>query len=202
MRKKKVSTQFKLLEAAIKCFAKKGIEHTKIIEISKAAGVSHSLLLYHFPTYEKLCLEVIHYILGGLKNQTIEAVSKTTHNPLKALEDYVQTPFKWARQEPDHFSLWMYFYYKASNESTFRSLNSDIRLVGRERIRHLILELIVIGIIPHHDTKAVFEATILIQGIITGNTILAFTENGLDSEIMAKLTYKEIKRILKIKTNT
>jgi len=54
----------RILDEAIKCFAKKGFEGTSIQEIAEAVGIRRPSILYHFQTKEKLREEVLHYLIN------------------------------------------------------------------------------------------------------------------------------------------
>lgn len=65
-----------ILNAALQCLAKSDPAQLSMREIAEAAGVSKSLLLYHFENKEELLLAVIDGFFGSMI-QRIEAVTLT-----------------------------------------------------------------------------------------------------------------------------
>lgn len=55
----KETSRKKILDAAIKLFAKKGFSATKSEEIAKKAKVSKGLVFFHFPTKEDILLSIV-----------------------------------------------------------------------------------------------------------------------------------------------
>src|SRR5262245_59847542 len=124
-----------IVKAAIECFAKNGVAQTTMSQIAEKAKVDQPLIYYHFPTSQALHVEVFQFALESLKEESLKALeSKKQMFSLEALLRYARAPFVWAKKEPELTSIWMYFYYLASFDPTFRDMNQKIRQMGRERI--------------------------------------------------------------------
>src|SRR5690349_16643190 len=97
-------------------------------------------------------------------------------------------------------SIWLYFYYLASFNPRFRSLNDTIRKAGRERIASLLLHGAHEGAfrIPSEPAK-LRKLCEQIQGLITGNTVMVATESGLHAKKMAEQTASEILKLLQVR---
>jgi len=55
----KAATRERLVEGALRLFARKGILETKTADIAKAIGMSHGILFLHFPKRDDLVIAVI-----------------------------------------------------------------------------------------------------------------------------------------------
>ena len=89
----------------------------------------------------------------------------------------------------------MYFYYLSSFHPDFSELNSGIRQTGRERISVIIYEGIEEKAFRLPSGYSVRELAHTIQGLITGNVIMAATERGHDIKAM-EATVKTVLRLL------
>lgn len=178
----------RIIEAAVACFIEKGVAQTKISEIAAKAKVHQPLIGYHFPTIEDLHKDVILFVLEGLKKTSTDAISSNESSPKNALEAYIRAPFVWMKKNPGHFSLWMYFYYLATRSSVFRDLNNEIRRIGRERIEKLLYRGIEAQLFHLQPGRSVSSTAAAIQGAMTGNSIMAGTEENLTIQQGADLT--------------
>ncbi len=88
--KKGQKTSEDIIQAAIRCVASIGIEHTSIGEIAKLAGVNRSLVAYYFPKKDELFLKITEHIIDKMI-QYIEGSSQRPSHLQEALllvEDY------------------------------------------------------------------------------------------------------------------
>jgi AcrR family transcriptional regulator len=182
----------KIIEAALKCFVKTGIGNTRIKDIALEAGVDQPLIHYYFPTIESLYKDIVEVVLNHLKEHTLEAITKTINNPTKTLAGYINAPFSWAEKNPGYFSIWMYFYYLASFNPFFTQVSAVIRENGRDRISVILYRGIESGQFKLQKGITVRDLSINIQGLITGNTIMAGSEDKKLLPVFAATTEKQI----------
>ncbi len=195
---KQESRRRKIVLAAAECFLEFGISETRLSEVAKRAGVDPPLVHYYFPSVDQLQMAVIQTIfLEDLKAESVAAIQSHANAPLDALFAYARAPFLWAKRSPGPFALTMYFYYLAAHREPYRLLNQEIRDVGRERIKMLLYAAQEKSGFKLPKGCSVTEMAIWIQGLITGNTILAATEKNLDLVEMADRTVTEIQIFLK-----
>jgi len=182
----------KILEAALKCFVKTGVGNTRVKDIAIEAGVDQPLIHYYFPTIESLYKDIIEIVLNHLKEHTLEAITKNISNPTKTLSSYIHAPFSWAEKNPGYFSIWMYFYYLASFNPFFTQVSTVIRENGRDRISVILYRGIESGHFKLQKGMNVKDLSINIQGLITGNTIMAGSEDRKLLPVFATITEKQI----------
>ena len=182
------SRKSRIVQAAIKCFIKHGVAQTRMSEVALKAGVDQPLIHYYFPTPDTLYASVIQEIVEELKEEVVEALSKGAADPAQALTHYIRAHFAWAERNPGLFALWIYFYYLAGFNPTFTAINKLIREAGRDRIASLIYRGIEQGDFSLPKTTTVSTAALNIQGLITGNVIMAATEAPADWEPFTEST--------------
>jgi AcrR family transcriptional regulator len=195
----KLSAKSKILEAALTCFVKTGIGNTRIKDIAVEAGVDQPLIHYYFPTLDSLYKDIIEIVLNHLKEHSIAAFSRNINDPAKMLASYIRAPFSWAEKNQGYFSIWMYFYYLASFNPFFTQVSSVIRETGRDRISVILYRGIESGHFKIQKGQTVKDLAINIQGLITGNTIMAGSEDRKLLPVFASITEKQILQWLEAK---
>jgi AcrR family transcriptional regulator len=194
--KQPIDRKRQIIDAAIECFVKSGVAHTRFNEIAKAAKVDQPLIHYYFPTLDSLYVEVVARVLESLKNESLKAIEKNAGDPLKVLIAYTRVPFEWGQKYPGYNSLWAYFYYLATFHQTFIQLNKSIRETGRERISVILYKGMEKGVFKNPKNISVSQMALTIQGIITGNALLAGTEGLSSFKEYTDITVQAVLRVV------
>jgi AcrR family transcriptional regulator len=186
-----------IVEAAIVCFYKNGVGQTRFNEIAATAKIDQPLIHYYYPTFDDLFIEVVNKVLESLKVTTFHWISKNPNDIEKTLFNYSLAPFYWIKENPALFSLWLHFYHLASFNPRFSKLNAIIRETGRDRISLMLFDGLEKGVFSKDKTLSVKERASIIQGLITGNSIMAATESFELLEKYALLTANHIIKFCK-----
>lgn len=168
--------------------AKKGVAQTTIMEVAKKSQTSHPLVTYHFPNINQLYLGVINDILEEMRLATVKVIEQDYATAQELLTNYVEVLFHWGEKNRDKIQLWVYFYYLATVDQEFAVFNDQVRKVGRERIESILLKGIAYGEFPKTPRPKMKDLTISIQGLITGNIIMAVSETNLSLKEAARVT--------------
>jgi AcrR family transcriptional regulator len=187
-----------ILVAATTLFAERGMLGVRMTDIARQAGVQPPHIAYYFPTPEDLQFEVILRTLENLKKFALERSSVAEGSAWAKLEGYTRAFFLWTIERRPLFQLWMQFYTLATIDPKYRKINTEIRRVGRERIRMMVYEGIEKEEFKlHAPVWKAEDAAILIQAIITGQVIQSGTEDGdLPPERFEDSAVKTIAEIL------
>jgi AcrR family transcriptional regulator len=167
-----------ILRAATSVFAQRGMLGVRMNEIAREAGVQPPHVHYYFPTLEDLQFEVILGTLDNLKSFAIERAALVKGGAWDRLEGYVRAFFAWIEERRPLFQLWMQFYALSSIDPKYRKIGTEIRRVGRDRIRMMIYEGVELGEFRLRSGWKADEAAITIQALITGDVIMAGSEEG------------------------
>lgn len=172
MAKTDLDRKQKIIHAAIKLFAKHGAAFTKLSEVAKTAKVPAPLIHYYYKDIEDLHYDVILAVLEDLKEYSLRDLSKTAGNPTETMRAYLRGPIIWAEENPEHFSIWMYFYYMASRSEKFEALQTQIRIAGRERIGVMLYQGFEKGTFKNVTRRPVTELAREVQTLITGQAVM------------------------------
>ncbi|MDD2899094.1 MAG: TetR/AcrR family transcriptional regulator [Desulfuromonadaceae bacterium] len=88
----------KLITTATRLFAECGLHGVSVRELSKAAGVSISMISYHFDGKERLYSSVLVEQFSCFDH--IDVIKKSVCEPLDKLEDYIRWSIRRYREKP------------------------------------------------------------------------------------------------------
>lgn len=184
-----------ILEAAETCFLDHGYHGTSIRDIAEAAGVSKSLLHYHFQSKEHLFLEVQVRAFNRFAAQVTAAVGEEdspTRRGLAALDGLLAL-LRASRDFPIQAEIWA---RSLTNEKVKAHV---VRL--REYLREKIIETSERVLGDHWDTIPMGKAAAadLLFAIMTGLGIQASSEGSRErTEAAFQGIYSLVKSVLEM----
>jgi len=96
---KEIDTKQMILEAAEAEFLDKGFGNAKMMAIAKRAGVSHSMLHYHFQTKENLFQMIFRQKISMIA-QMFEGISEQNLPFLETIRRFIEGQFDFIAQNP------------------------------------------------------------------------------------------------------
>ncbi len=197
MKVKKISPKKKIINAAIRCFGKTGIENTKLIEIAQFMGIQHSAILYHFKNFDHLCNAVIEDLIEEFYTAGEKLLPPTSAQPLEYIQTFVRVHFLMAKKNKTRFSLWLHFYYKASQDERYHQKLKMIRLNSSEKLKTLLAQFYSDHSMSEAQKKQKIEdnATFIL-GLLSGNLILSLTDREQNFEHYLEHTQRAIESTL------
>jgi AcrR family transcriptional regulator len=192
---KKEKTKSKIIQAAIKCFTELGVENTKLVDIARAAEINHSLVLYHYKEFDSLCYDVIDSLVQDFFQFFYKVSFNSNQQADSLLKSFISTHFILAKKNRGKYSIWLYFYYKASQDRKYQQLLALIRFSLREKIGQVVQSYVPNKVPPlDHDEFEYISNYIL--SVISGNLILALTEEKQSIHIFQKYCFDQIHQFL------
>jgi len=134
----------KVLEAATKLFAERGIDATSVDAIAAASGVSKATVYKHWADKDALCLEVLVHV-HELDEGPPELDSGDLREDLKAFLKYEPSPKKAAIQKRLMPHL---IAYSARNEQFGRAWRARVMERSRDFLRKLLRRGVDRGMLP------------------------------------------------------
>lgn len=163
-----------ILQTVVNLLATEGVDSLTFESVGKAANMARSHVVYYYANREELVVAAIRFAALSAAH-IIEAEIERGRNTGKswkgALRGYIEGNFEWIRRYPLHANVYTLLYYLASLHPTYRSLHTEIRQAGTERI----IGLLELG--PPRGKKTTRVLAKAIQGLITGNLIDVMTTN-------------------------
>jgi AcrR family transcriptional regulator len=112
----------RILDAALKEFAEKGFEGSRVDAIAKRAGVSKALIYYNFESKEAILAE----LLDDFKKELVDHLSKTYQ--------LTEGETKWKHLDEDEIKASMDFMIRNSLNYRILVMESLLTSAGKERI--------------------------------------------------------------------
>lgn len=168
--------KMRIIEAAIKSYALKGLEKTTYTYLAQVCHISRPLIHHYFPTLDELFLLTAKYVRQTLLQMALEELNKVSQDdPMLQIHGYVKGCFRWVREQPHQCSFWFLYFYQASRLHQAREENTQLVAAGHQRIQ---------GILESGNKKRIwnffdsYKAAKLIQILVTGGMVSAMTEDG------------------------
>ncbi len=163
---------FGLLEAAITCFSRKGLDQVTLEMIAREAGVTRNLLKHYFKDLEDIRELSVKYIRLLFQRIAIDALASGEEADVM-LARYVDACFYWVENFRVHALVWLAFLHRCSRDKKLRELNTLAGAVGEERIANLIRLGCEKGVFAPTTSE---DAAKVIQSLITGALIISVSE--------------------------
>ena len=170
---KSQATKLRIIEGAIRCYIKYGIDHTTYQKIAKASKCSFALTKHYFPDPDELFEVVNKYIRSAFQRLAVAAImsKSTTDEQLRA---YIESTFVWTEKSPDHARVWIIFFFKCSISEKSRKTHSELTEMGHRRISALLKKG---REEKYFHFESADEVAKHIQTLITGAIMTLLTEN-------------------------
>ena len=111
-----------LIQATIKCIAKKGLSSTTMADVTQQAGLSMGIVNLHFQSKEKLLIETLRYIsdeyTDGL-NKIFNDKSLSTEQKILA---HINFDFSRAIIDRNKLAVWFAFWGETKSRPTYLSI--------------------------------------------------------------------------------
>ncbi|MCB0403750.1 MAG: TetR family transcriptional regulator [Bdellovibrionales bacterium] len=181
----------KILDAAIKIIAKKGVSTLTFERVGKMAGMARSHVIYYYSNRDTLIIEAIRFATMNAKEIILAHLGETSSGEA-ALVKYIEGNFRWVTQEAHDLSLYCLLYYQSTIEKKYSELHEEIREVGYEIVRKIL------GSIEGIPASAVPDLSVNILGVITGNIVdaVSLDRQHLLRSVRLKQTIKAVEALL------
>ena len=164
---------FDILEAAIVCFARKGLDEVTMPMVAREAKVTRQLVAHYFKDMKTLQQTAIKYIRFLFQKLVVDAFDQH-QSADKMLGAYIEACFDWVETYKVHAQVWFFFLFKCGHHKQSRELNTTAVEIGEERIQSLLQTGKEQGLFKFSDARI---TTKFVQTIITGALLTRFAEN-------------------------
>ena len=127
----------RLVDAAIKIFAREGLGNASFQQIADAAGLKQSSLFYYFANKDELVNGVIQTVIR--RSQTfVDSRISIRDDAFKKLHKYFQFMMAWANEYPHEGEVLFLLYYYAAMQKPFSVFYSQVVTTARNRILEML----------------------------------------------------------------
>jgi AcrR family transcriptional regulator len=163
-----------LIQSLIHSIAENGWEQTTLEKVGAQHGMTRAHVAYYFQGREEMLLAAIRLVASTAQALTVARVEKALgwKNQLEAV---VQGAIDWLKQYPEQAKVFLLFYYLGSLSEDYRSLQTQIRNAGLDRIVSILSNASTRNL----SAKKIQKLAKKIQNQITG-TLVDFTVTHSD----------------------
>jgi TetR/AcrR family transcriptional regulator len=100
-RKRGDDVRERILAAALECFGAFGFEGTSTRAVAERAGLTHSLVLYHFDNKEQLWISTMDAAIGKYMRDVKSAADEGDQDPVQALQAFITQFVRLSAAKPE-----------------------------------------------------------------------------------------------------
>ena len=105
----RIKKQNAIIQSALKLFAKKGLHHTKISEISKSLNISVGGIYEYFPSKQKLARASIQFVTRKLASE-LRYINRSSMSQREKLCQFVEVYFHFLAHHPEMIAYFFRVY--------------------------------------------------------------------------------------------
>lgn len=111
-----------LIEATVKCIARKGIGSTTLGEVAQEAGLSQGIVNLHFNSKENLLNETLQYIAEDYKSQFDNTLAKAAPEAAEQLLALMEMDLKPSICDRQKLAVWFSFWGEVKTVPTYQKV--------------------------------------------------------------------------------
>jgi TetR/AcrR family transcriptional repressor of bet genes len=148
-----------LIDATMKCIARRGMSSTTLGDVAREAGLSQGIVNLHFESKENLLTETLRFLADEYKahfNKTYEKSGPGPADKLRALMELDLRPSICDRRK---VAVWFAFWGEVQSRPTYRKICDERDQYYDDTVERLAGEIIVEG--DYSDVTAASVAMVL-----------------------------------------
>ena len=174
-REPRLSARERILAAAVERIASDGIDDVRIARIAMAAGVSSSLVHYHFATREALLAEAIEYSYDALGAARTADAHPAGASHARGLAQMVEQCLPTTAELERDWVLWVELWLRAVRHHELRPVAEELYARMRDWFVAAIREGVAAGEFARCDPEEVAERAL---ALIDGFGVRALLRDG------------------------
>lgn len=147
-----------LIEATVKCIARKGIGSTTLGEVAQEAGLSQGIVNLHFNSKENLLNETLQYIAEDYKAQFDSTLAKAGPEAAEKLLALMEMDLKPSICDRQKLAVWFSFWGEVKTVPTYQKVCDAYDSAYDAVIRDLCETIIKDGSYKHVAASTVTDA--------------------------------------------
>jgi TetR/AcrR family transcriptional regulator, transcriptional repressor of bet genes len=155
-----------LIDATMKCIARKGIGGTTLGDVAREAGLSQGIVNLHFESKDNLLRETLEALAGEYRNQFERALGRADESPAAGLLALMELDVSPGICQPAKLAVWFAFWGEVKSRPTYRKICDRIDSYYDEVVERLCAEIIADGAYSHVTAaQAAMALTAMTNGL-------------------------------------
>ena len=148
-----------LIEATMKCIARRGMSSTTLGDVASEAGLSQGIVNLHFESKDNLLTETLRYLADEYKAQFNKAMEKSGPGPADKLLALIQLDLRPSICDRRKVAVWFAFWGEVQSRPMYRKICDERDQYYDDTIERLAGEIIADG--NYRQVTAASVATVL-----------------------------------------
>lgn len=134
-----------LIDATMKCIARKGMSSTTLADVAKAAGLSQGIVNLHFDSKDNLLSETLRSLADEYRAQFDKTLQRSGPYPAAQLQALMELDFRPSICDRQKLALWFAFWGEAKSQPAYRKICDESDQYYDDVIERLCAALIADG---------------------------------------------------------
>jgi len=134
-----------LIEATMKCIARKGMGSTTLGDVAKQAGLSQGIINLHFESKDNLLKETLSSLANEYREQFDKTLERSGPRPADSLLALMKLDLKPSICDRQKLALWFAFWGEVKSRPTYRRICDESDRYYDSVVEQLCHELITEG---------------------------------------------------------
>ena len=147
-----------LIDATMKCIARKGMSNTSIGDVAKEAGLSQGIVNLHFESKDNLLTETLRTLANEYREQFDKALEQGGPRPADALLSLLQMDLRPKLLDRQKLAIWFAFWGEVKSRPTYRKICDEYDRYYDGVVERLCAEIIEDGGYTNVTAAAAAEA--------------------------------------------
>ena len=147
-----------LIDATMKCIARKGMSATTLGDVAKEAGLSAGIVNLHFDSKENLLNETLEELANEYRGRFDRTLEKSAPDPAEQLRAVMELDFKPRICNPRKLAVWFAYWGEATAQPAYRKVCDEFDRYYDDVVRALCARIIAEGHYPGVSAKTVANA--------------------------------------------
>ena len=151
-----------LIDATMKCIARKGLSQTSIGDVATEAGLSQGIVNLHFESKDNLLTETLRTLAHEYRAQFDKTIAKGGPRPADTLLDLMAMDLKPKLLDRKKLAIWFAFWGEVKSRPTYRKICDEYDRYYDSEVQRLCQEIIDDGgydVDPAAATEALTSIT-------------------------------------------
>ena len=131
-----------LIDATVKCIARRGMSSTTLADVASEAGLSQGIVNLHFESKENLLNETLRYIADEYKAQFVKAFEKSGPGPADKLRALIELDLRPSICDRRKVAIWFAFWGEVQARPAYRKICDERDQYYDDTIERLAQEII------------------------------------------------------------
>ena len=144
-----------LIDATMKCIARKGMGNTTLGDVAGEAGLSQGIVNLHFKSKDNLLAETLRYLADEYTSHFNKAYEKSGPGPADKLLALVELDLRPSICDRRKVAVWFAFWGEVQSRPTYRKICDERDQYYDDTIERLAAEIIAEGDYQHITAESV-----------------------------------------------